>query len=550
MKLFTNLCICVAFMLPSMVFTQSASYELSTDSTTYDLGETVTVSWQTDSSNIFRDWVGLYKTDANNRNFIKWKYIKQKDGTLDFDITQPGNYEFRYFPNSSYNQVAKSAVFTIKSENDQTDSEDNTENDTDNSEEYKLTLNKNTITAGDKISVTWSKASTNRDWIGLYKPNTTASGYLQWSYLKNDNSLDFTISEPGTYEFRQYLNNGYTQITSSEEITVTPKITEDNPPPTDNTEYSLITDKISYPRDEIARVTWSVPSNQSSFLNWIGLYRPEANDRQFIKFEYVDFLSNTETFRLDNDGTYEFRFFSNNSFNKLATSKKIVVGNNNSSTCALDTSNITNLPTKSGPIIAFGDSITFGVGASDREDYVSELEDRLGVNIINKGIKGDTTRDALSRLNRDVLNLNPSAVIIFLGGNDEIRRFYAELSDTLTGRNLQDNLDDLAENIGYDWENVPLIPRSETFSNLETIINRIQNTGAVTIVVGFDTIIYDSRIDDNYRQIAEDTGSFYVPDIYDSIFGRSRYMSDLVHPNDAGYDIVADRIQPAVACVI
>jgi lysophospholipase L1-like esterase len=141
-------------------------------------------------------------------------------------------------------------------------------------------------------------------------------------------------------------------------------------------------------------------------------------------------------------------------------------------------------------------------------------------------------------------------VIVFLCGNDEIRRFYAQLSDTLAGRNLQDDLDDLATDVGYNWMDVPLIPRQETFDNIETIIDRIQATGAATIVVGFDTAIYDSRIDDNYRQIAQDTDSFFVADIYDNIFGRPRFMSDLVHPNDAGYDIVADRIQPAVACVI
>jgi lysophospholipase L1-like esterase len=280
------------------------------------------------------------------------------------------------------------------------------------------------------------------------------------------------------------------------------------------------------------------------------MYRPGDTDRQYIKYEYVDVLSRTETFRLDNDGTYEFRFFTNNTYKKVATSDRITVSNDDTASCTLDTTNIANLPTNNGPIIAFGDSITFGIGASNGEDYVSELEDRLGVNIINAGVSGDTTRDALERLEDDVLDRNPSAVIIFLGGNDEIRRFYAQLSDTLAGRNLQDELDELADDLGYDWMGVPLIPRQETFDNIETIIERIQDTGAATIVVGFDAAIYDSRIDDNYRQIARETDSFFVADIYDGIFGRPRFMSDLVHPNNAGYDIVADRIQPAVACVI
>ncbi len=566
MRLFTYLFICVAVAVPSVVFSQSASYELTTD---VNSDGSITVYWETDSPDITDHWIGLYRTNTINSSYLRWQYTGQKSGSLNFNITKPGDYEFRYFSNNIYNLVAKSEVFSIENTDDQTDPEDDTEdeNEDENGEEdedededdpsdsskYELTVNKSTVRTGEKITVSWNETSTSRDWIGLYKTNSTANRYLQWIYVGTNDSLDFTITQPGTYEFRQYINNSYTKVATSEEITVTSSEEDPTNPNDDDTNdlgYSLTPNKTEYARGDVARVTWSVPSGKSFFLNWIGLYRPGASDQQYLDFEYVDFLSYTETFELDTDGTFEFRFFANNSYDKVATSQKIVVDNDSSSTCNLNTSNITNFPTKTGPIIAFGDSVTFGVGASNGEDYVSELEDRLDVDIMNKGVPGDTTLDALSRLDRDVLRHDPSAVIVFLGGNDEIRRLYETLSDSLAERNLQDDLDNLANDIGYDWMNVPLIPRSETFANLETIIDRIQDTGAVTIVVGFDTVIYDSRIDDNYRQIALDTGSFYVSDIYDDIFGRSRFMSDLVHPNDAGYDIVADRIQPAVACVI
>jgi acyl-CoA thioesterase-1 len=178
------------------------------------------------------------------------------------------------------------------------------------------------------------------------------------------------------------------------------------------------------------------------------------------------------------------------------------------------------------------------------------LEDRLDINIRNEGVSGDTTRDALDRLQRDVLRRDPSVVIVFLGGNDEIRRSYDDLSMTLVGRALQDELDEIAEEVNYDWESVPLISRNETFENIETIVERIQDTGAVTIIVGLDNTIFDASINERYRQVARNTDSFFVSDIYDGVFGRPRFMADLVHPNEDGYEIFADRIQPALTCAL
>jgi hypothetical protein len=54
-------------------------------------------------------------------------------------------------------------------------------------------------------------------------------------------------------------------------------------------------------------------------------------------------------------------------------------------------------------IICFGDSLTFGTGASKGIDYPSQLAKMIGNPVINKGIPGDTTASALRRLNRNVL---------------------------------------------------------------------------------------------------------------------------------------------------
>ena len=76
-------------------------------------------------------------------------------------------------------------------------------------------------------------------------------------------------------------------------------------------------------------------------------------------------------------------------------------------------------------IVAFGDSITFGYGVSKKCTYTRRLEAFLpqcypSVNwkIENSGVNGDTTREALERIQKDVLNYHPNIVFILLGSND------------------------------------------------------------------------------------------------------------------------------------
>jgi acyl-CoA hydrolase len=342
----------------------------------------------------------------------------------------------------------------------------------------------------------------------------------------------------------------------SEVVTVTNEDEDeddtDDPPPTSG-DYEVVSDQDVYELGATADAVWDAPSNANIYFDWIGLYRPGLSDRGYLDYEYTDPFSNREQFPLDELGTFEFRYFKNNSYERVATSPTFeVVTDTSANLCnGYNLDEVTNYPSQSGPIIALGDSITFGIGASEGENYVEELEDRFGTNIINEGVPADTTQDVLLRLEDDVLERDPSTVIVFIGGNDELRRIYETISNAAEERELEDELETfVSERLGVSWQTVPLLTYEETFNNLETIVTEIQDTGANTIVVGFDNTIYNDTIEENYRRIAEETGSIYIPDIYDDIFGRPSRMSDLVHPNDEGYDIVADRIQVGLECLI
>jgi len=77
-------------------------------------------------------------------------------------------------------------------------------------------------------------------------------------------------------------------------------------------------------------------------------------------------------------------------------------------------------PTAPSPrttVVAFGDSITAGVGTSGGNDYVSLLSNRTDIPIITAGRSGDTTGAALARIDSAVLSRDADIVIVLLGGN-------------------------------------------------------------------------------------------------------------------------------------
>lgn len=171
---------------------------------------------------------------------------------------------------------------------------------------------------------------------------------------------------------------------------------------------------------------------------------------------------------------------------------------------------VKNYPSSGTDVIAFGDSLVQGVGASAPEkNFVSVLSAQLGRPIVNLGVSGNTTTDGVQRLG-ELDKYQPKVVMILLSGNDRLRG----------------------------------IPQEQTLANLATIIEYIQNRGAVAVLLGVRGDLLGNGHDDKLKALAENRQAAYLPDVLDGLFGNSRYMADLVHPNDAGYAKIADRIYP------
>jgi len=169
---------------------------------------------------------------------------------------------------------------------------------------------------------------------------------------------------------------------------------------------------------------------------------------------------------------------------------------------------IKNIKSKGKSIVCFGDSITFGYGADPGGDYPSALAKMTTFEVINAGIDGDTTTEALKRIKSDVLDRDPLLVIVEFGGNDFLRK----------------------------------IPEEVTINNMREIIDKIQVKGAMVAIADISTGMLLKQYRGAFYNIARERGAIFIPHILSGIITNPSLKSDFIHPNAAGYDVIAQRI--------
>ena len=165
-------------------------------------------------------------------------------------------------------------------------------------------------------------------------------------------------------------------------------------------------------------------------------------------------------------------------------------------------------PTATGPWVAFGDSLTLGTGAGNG-GYPALLGPRLGVTLQNLGVAGETTADGLRRV-AEVETLQPRVVLLCFGGNDVLR-----------GQS-----------------------REQMFANLGAMIDRLHAQGSFVVLIGIRGagMLSDANAQ-GFRELAEQKQVMHIPNLLDGLLGTPSLMSDYVHPNDAGYEKIAERLE-------
>ena len=202
-------------------------------------------------------------------------------------------------------------------------------------------------------------------------------------------------------------------------------------------------------------------------------------------------------------------------------------------------------------LVCFGDSLTAGYGAGGiltlKEDksksypaYLQKKVNAHNVHVVNAGVSGDTTAQGLARVDRDVLSKNPQIVIILLGANDFLKPI-------------------------LDRNSTNTIPVNETQANLQSIINKVNNGNRKIYLAKFYThkMIEDSPIlsplidpaviagyDAMFDVLAASSNNVtLINDIWTGVWGIwpvSPTMSDPIHPNALGYEIMAGHFYNAL----
>jgi acyl-CoA thioesterase I len=162
-------------------------------------------------------------------------------------------------------------------------------------------------------------------------------------------------------------------------------------------------------------------------------------------------------------------------------------------------------------IVAYGDSLVKGVGSTEGNDFVSKVSEKMGKPIINLGVPGETTLQGLARIDT-VFEQNPDMVILLLGGNDVLQR----------------------------------IDSATTFANIRSIIMQLQEKGIVVVLLGIQGGAIGDPYKKEFEKLAKEFKLTYVSNVLDGLFANRTYMADSVHPNDAGYAKIAERVYAAI----
>jgi acyl-CoA thioesterase-1 len=160
-------------------------------------------------------------------------------------------------------------------------------------------------------------------------------------------------------------------------------------------------------------------------------------------------------------------------------------------------------------ILAVGESTTEGYGVRRDLSYPAQLQkelDKRGYHyrVVNHGVSGSTTFDALTRLDRGVV-LRPKIVIIALGGNDGGARVRPEA----------------------------------TRANLTKMISIFKRTGAKVFLTDRNV----RGADGLFADIAKEQGAILLPPLTTGVAGHPDLLiGDQSHPSAEGYTIIVGNL--------
>lgn len=159
-------------------------------------------------------------------------------------------------------------------------------------------------------------------------------------------------------------------------------------------------------------------------------------------------------------------------------------------------------------ILAFGDSLTRGTGASAEQSYPAHLARLTGLRVVNEGIPGEVSRDGLARLGGVLDRVQPDLLLLCHGGNDILR-----------------NLD-----------------KAQMQSNIQAMIDLARQRAIPVVLIAVPQRSLFLRAEPRYQELAQVNNIPLEVDVVADVLGEAGLRSDQIHPNGAGYQIMAEAI--------
>ena len=160
------------------------------------------------------------------------------------------------------------------------------------------------------------------------------------------------------------------------------------------------------------------------------------------------------------------------------------------------------------PILAFGDSLTYGYGAPKALSYPEQLSQLLNMEVINAGNSGEKSKQGLQRLGALLDKYQPQLLLLCHGGNDVLKK---------------QSLDKMKANLGQ-------------------MIEMAQNRDIQVVLISVpEASLFLPNIK-QYQELAEQYNIPLENNIIKEVLKKPSLHSDAVHPNAQGYRLVAEAI--------
>ena len=171
-------------------------------------------------------------------------------------------------------------------------------------------------------------------------------------------------------------------------------------------------------------------------------------------------------------------------------------------------------------VLALGDSLTYGTGASPETAYPTVLAELSGWNVVNAGVSGNTSAQALERLPGLLAEHQPKLVIVSIGGNDFLRK----------------------------------LPESDTRTHVHAICRQALDAGAQVLLVAVPRATVAAALGQMtdhalYAEVAEDLKIPLQREAWGEVLAQPDLRADAVHANARGYAQFARSVQGTAAAV-